>query len=108
MYKKNAFILEAKQIQTDIAGLGVAGAVTPTSEASCDAAAWPELLPQRISAVRDFLNARVDAVGVAEVRRAFKRAPAKDFEAALETLASLGLIVRYDAAGGRRRKAAAR
>jgi hypothetical protein len=67
---------------------------------------WPKLLPERISAVRTFVHSRADAVAVADVRRAFKRAPAKDVEAALDTLATLGLLLRYESEQGKRWKAA--
>jgi hypothetical protein len=66
---------------------------------------WPKLLPERIGAVRTFVHSRADAVAVADVRRAFKRAPAKDVEAALDTLASLGLLLRYESEQGKRWKA---
>ncbi len=93
-------------VQADLAG--TASTIASPAAAATDTPAWPKLLPDRISAVRDFLYAHGDAVAVADVRRAFKRAPTKDVETALETLASLGLLMRYDAAEGRRWKAASR
>jgi hypothetical protein len=64
--------------------------------------AWPKALPERISAVRTYMQNLPSAAGVAEVRRAFTRAPAKDVAAALDTLASLGLLLRFESAEGTR------
>jgi hypothetical protein len=64
--------------------------------------AWPKELPERISAVRACMQDLSSAAGVAEVRRAFTRAPAKDVAAALDTLASLGLLLRFESAEGTR------
>jgi len=92
-----------KAVQTGLAGTDQAE-VAPT-DANRELPTWPKALPDRISAVRDLLHARPEPVGIPEARKAFKRAPARDIEAALETLASLGLVVRYDTPEGRRWKA---
>ncbi len=66
---------------------------------------WPKALPDRIGAIRDFFVMRTEAASAADVRSRFKRAPSRDVVAALDTLASLGLLVRYEAGDGPRWRA---
>jgi hypothetical protein len=69
---------------------------------------WPKPLPDRIGAVRTFAKASPHAVAIADIRSAFAGAPKKEVEAALDTLASLGLLLRYETERGTRWKSAAR
>jgi hypothetical protein len=68
---------------------------------------WPKELPERIASVRGALKAQRTAISTEQVREAFTRAPKKDVVMALETLATLGLILRFESSHGTRWKAAA-
>lgn len=61
--------------------------------------------PDHVAAVRAAVRMHGDAVTVTDVRRMFLRAPAKDVEVALDTLASLVILIRYGAGNARRWKA---
>lgn len=74
---------------------------------AADTQLWPKQLPDRIAAVRAVVMNWRGAVSAADVRAAFKRAPIKDVETALDTLATLGLVLRFVSAHGTRWKAAA-
>jgi hypothetical protein len=68
---------------------------------------WPKELPDRIASVRAALKAQRAAISTEQVRGAFTRAPKKDVVMALDTLATLGLILRFESPDGTRWKAAA-
>ncbi len=63
-------------------------------------ATWPKALPERIAAVRATLHAGRGQT-VEAVAAGFTRAPRKDVELALDSLAALGLAVAYEAKPGR-------
>ena len=95
-----------RALQTEFVGAVPATGDQPRSGAST-VRPWPKALPERISAVRAYMHDRRQAAGIADVRRAFTRAPAKDVETALDTLASLGLLLRFESAEGKRWRATA-
>ncbi|MBP7675783.1 MAG: hypothetical protein KBB14_05630 [Thermoanaerobaculia bacterium] len=68
---------------------------------------WPKALPERIAAVRDLMARAPSPQPLAAVTSAFAKAKPKDVEAVLESLASLGLLVSFDAPDGRHWQAAA-
>ncbi|MDX9734352.1 MAG: class I SAM-dependent DNA methyltransferase [Thermoanaerobaculia bacterium] len=69
--------------------------------------AWPKALPERIAAVRDLMARAPSPRSLAAVTSAFAKAKPKDVETVLESLASLGLLVSFDASDGRHWQAAA-
>ncbi len=69
---------------------------------------WPKALPQRIAEVRDLLTASARSWGLDDVAAAFTGARRKDVETVLDSLASLGLLLTFEAAGGRRWRAGER
>ena len=69
--------------------------------------AWPKALPERIAAVRDLMARAASPRPLAAVTSAFAKARPKDVEAVLDSLASLGLLVSYDAPDGRHWQAVA-
>ena len=69
--------------------------------------AWPKALPERIAAVRDLMARAPSPRSLAAVASAFAKAKPKDVETVLESLASLGLLVSFDAPDGRHWQAAA-
>ncbi len=69
--------------------------------------AWPKALPERIAAVRDLLARAPSPRSLADVVSAFAKSKPKDVETVLDSLASLGLLVSFDAPGGRHWQAAA-
>ena len=68
--------------------------------------AWPKALPERIAAVRDLMARAPSPRSLASVASAFAKAKPKDVEAVLDSLASLGLLVSFDAPDGRHWQAA--
>ena len=68
---------------------------------------WPKALPERIAAVRDLMARAPSPRSLAAVTSAFAKAKPKDVEPVLESLASLGLLVSFDASDGRHWQAAA-
>lgn len=68
--------------------------------------AWPKALPERIAAVRDLMARAPSPRSLAAVTSAFAKARPKDVETVLESLASLGLLVSFDAPDGRHWQAA--
>ena len=73
--------------------------------AAPEAKPWPKRLPEKIAAVRDRLTAWGRAASVEEIASAFKRAPRKDVEEILDSLAAVGVLTELDAEGGKRWKA---
>ncbi|MBK9090808.1 MAG: hypothetical protein IPL90_17910 [Holophagales bacterium] len=69
--------------------------------------AWPKALPERIAAVRDLMARAPSPRSLADVASAFAKSKPKDVEAVLDSLASLGLLVSFDAPDGRHWQAAA-
>lgn len=68
---------------------------------------WPKALPERIAAVRDLMARAPSPRSLVSVSSAFAKAKPKDVETVLESLASLGLLVSFDAPDGRHWQAAA-
>lgn len=58
-------------------------------------AAWPKALPERIPAVRDLLHRDGASWTAKAVAGTFTRAKVEDAEIPLQSLAALGLVVRY-------------
>ena len=67
---------------------------------------WPKKLAEQLALVRDLLARTRAAFAPEHVAAAFKGAKAKDAEPILEALAALGVLVAYDAEGGKRWKSA--
>ena len=65
------------------------------------------MLPERIAAVRDLMARAPSPRSLAAVTSAFAKAKPKDVEPVLESLASLGLLVSFDAPDGRHWQASA-
>jgi hypothetical protein len=59
--------------------------------------AWPKTLPERIAFVRDLLHRSTTSTTSQALASAFRRAPVKDVELALQSLAALGLALAFDA-----------
>lgn len=59
--------------------------------------AWPKTLPERIAAVRDLLHRSDSSTTARTLASGFRRAPMKDVELALQSLAALGLALAFDA-----------
>ncbi|MHB1847001.1 MAG: RNA-binding protein [Deltaproteobacteria bacterium] len=68
---------------------------------------WPKTLPERIAAVRATLRAS-RGQDLPTIAATFKRAPRKDIDLALDSLAALGLAVAYDTKDGRQWRLTAR
>jgi hypothetical protein len=92
-------------VQSPLSELGSKDVATTQGGSAAGVRPWPKALPDRIAAVRAAVRMHGDAVTVKDVRRMFLRAPAKDVGVALDTLASLGILIRYGAENGRRWKA---
>lgn len=71
---------------TDETAVPVAATATP----------WPKKLPEQISAIRDLTTRGASEWTVDQVIAAFKGAKKKDAEDVLDSLAALGLLVKYD------------
>jgi hypothetical protein len=69
---------------------------------------WPDSLPDQIAAVRDLILGTTTAWTSETVARSFKFARATSVEPVLESLAALGLLVRYKVGGERAYRAAGR
>lgn len=95
-------------VQRPISEPGVEQAATAQRGGVEPTRSWPKGLPDRIAAVRAAVRMHGDAVTVTDLRRMFLRAPAKDVEVALDTLASLGLLLKYASDDGVRWKSASR
>ncbi len=85
-----------RPLQTEMAGLAAA-----PSPAAGTPIPWPKTLPERIAAVRERLRPN-RAQDLPALAAAFKRAPKKDLEAVLQSLAALGLAVAYETPSGTR------
>ena len=84
-------------------------ASSPAEEPStADKPRWPENLPEQIAAVRDLVLGSKTAWTAKTVARAFKFARAASTEPVLESLAALGLLVRFEKKGERMWKATGR
>jgi hypothetical protein len=92
-------------VQSPLSELGAEHVATAQPGGVARIRAWPKALPDRIAAVRAAVRMHGDAVTVTDVRRMFLRAPARDVGVALDTLASLGILIRYGADNARRWKA---
>jgi hypothetical protein len=89
-------------IETEEAGGDEEAAAAP------EAKAWPKKLAEKVAAVRDRLTAWGRAASVEEVAAAFKRAPRKDVEEILDSLAALGVLTALEGDGGKRWRVTAR
>ena len=69
---------------------------------------WPKKLSEKVAAVRDRLANSRRALLVEEVAAAFKRAPRKDVEEILESLAAVGVLTLLETEGGKRWRATVR
>jgi hypothetical protein len=74
---------------------GAPAEVLPAKAGGKDKARWPETLPDQIAAVRDLVLGTTAGWTAETVARSFKFARATSVEPVLESLAALGLLVRY-------------
>ncbi len=71
-------------------GLGIEAEEEEVKSAKTGKTAWPDSLPERVRAVRDYLRTASGPSEVDEVAKRFARARKLDVKAILETLAALG------------------
>jgi hypothetical protein len=76
--------------------------------AAPEAKAWPKKLAEKIATVRDRVTVWGRASSVEEVAAAFKRAPRKDVEEILDSLAAVGVLTVLDTEAGKRWRATPR
>ena len=82
--------------------------IPPAEPRTEDKQPWPKELPERIAAVRDLVLSKRAGWTAETVARSFKNGQATSAEKVLDSIAALGLLVRYEKNGERMWKAAGR
>ena len=106
--KARTGLAEGHPDRTPRRAAGDRASVPPAEPRTEDKQPWPKDLPERIAAVRDLVLSTRAGWTAETVARSFKNGQATSAEKVLDSLAALGLLVRYEKNGERMWKAAGR